>query len=316
MTAKPRLLLIGASCLLVAATACGPGGTPDAKQSSTPEPTVEPLLKGGVTVAVKIDQPGFNVHSPAEHNYAGFDNDLSVYLARKLNYTASPTDVESKRREEVLRPGGAADLVIATYSITDSRRSKVDFAGPYLNTRQGLLVKKGYTGIKNRNDTAGKAICTAEGSTSDPNSTAISTDPEKTREAVRNLLHKDARVETRKDYRQCVEELRRGDFEAVWTDRVLLYGFAEVYDDVEVIKDFSTGELQRYGIGLPKGHPKDCAKLVEGLRDFLQYRWKDAFRSHFPKLAQLDRDFENTYKPDPSQLEGYSCQSGEPGKSG
>lgn len=58
------------------------------------------------------------------------------------------------------------DYIVATYSITDSRKEKVDFAGPYLITGQSLLVRNDNTDITGAASLANnKRLCSVSGST-------------------------------------------------------------------------------------------------------------------------------------------------------
>ena len=44
-------------------------------------------------------------------------------------------------QRETLIQNGQVDMIVATYSITDARKEKVDFAGPYFVAGQDLLVQ-------------------------------------------------------------------------------------------------------------------------------------------------------------------------------
>ena len=61
---------------------------------------------------------------------------------------------------------GQVDFIAATYSITDSRKEKVDFAGPYLITGQSLLVRSDSNDINGPADLENnKILCSVSGST-------------------------------------------------------------------------------------------------------------------------------------------------------
>src|SRR5205823_1982550 len=71
----------------------------------------------------------------------------------------------SANRETFLSTGNV-DLVVASYSITDSRRAVVSQAGPYYVTGQQLLVRKDDSSITGPDSLSGKKVCSVTGSTS------------------------------------------------------------------------------------------------------------------------------------------------------
>ena len=81
-------------------------------------------------IGIKYDQPGLGLKEGNE--YTGFDVKVAEYVAEKLG--TSEDDIEwvqapSAQRETLLETG-QVDMIVATYSITDSRKEKVSFAGP------------------------------------------------------------------------------------------------------------------------------------------------------------------------------------------
>ena len=57
-------------------------------------------------------------------------------------------------------------MIFATYSITDDRKQKVSFGGPYFIAGQDLLVKADNTDITGPDSLNGKKLCSVTGSTS------------------------------------------------------------------------------------------------------------------------------------------------------
>ena len=57
-------------------------------------------------------------------------------------------------------------MIFATYSITDERKEKVSFAGPYFVAGQDLLVRADNTDITGPDSLNGKKLCSVTGSTS------------------------------------------------------------------------------------------------------------------------------------------------------
>ncbi|GAA2433452.1 transporter substrate-binding domain-containing protein [Streptomyces macrosporus] len=288
---------------LLLTAACADGkDAPEPPGTSAPSERAS-IFDKGVNIAVKFDQPGFNYKDNRTQKYAGFENDLANFLDGQLDFPdMSPNDEPSWRREEVLVKD-TAQLVIATYSITEERERKIDFAGPYFETRQGLLVQADDTSITSRESTAGKLVCTVRGSVSAPDSSTSDTGDQ-----LAELLPEARINDTRSNYSECVDLLRKGDIDAVWTDQIVLHGFAERHDDVRVVEGLEIGSPQLYGIGIRDGREEDCERIAEALREFLASSdWRDSFESHFPRLAEEDEQFEQHYKPDPSLVDDYSC---------
>ena len=94
-----------------------------------------------ITVGIKFDQPGLGLKTG--DTYSGFDVDVARYVAKELGFDADQITFKespSPQRENLLQ-SGQVDMVVATYSITDTRKEKVDFGGPYFVAGQDLLVR-------------------------------------------------------------------------------------------------------------------------------------------------------------------------------
>ena len=74
---------------------------------------------------------------------SGFDVDVATYVAKELGYTEDKIEWKESpsAQRETLIQNDQVNFIAATYSITDARKEKVDFAGPYLVTGQSLLVQ-------------------------------------------------------------------------------------------------------------------------------------------------------------------------------
>lgn len=293
-----------AACLtavlaLVPTAACSDetgGEEPGKNPHSQSRPSI---FDGSVIVGVKKGQPGFSTRSG--YDYAGFETALVNRLSTYARFTgAESLDLPSLRREKILQNGGR-DMIAATYSITESRDKLIDFTAPYFKTYQGLLVKKDNDEIKELKDLKGKQVCTASGSTSDPDNA----NDERARKAARDALGPDVIPRTRLDYKECVQGLIDGNFEAVWTDEILLQGFAHAKkysDDVKVVPKVEIGSQEYYGIGLREGSTADCRRLNRALKKFLDNDWTRTFQVYFPELAK-DASFEQDYKPSPGEFD-------------
>ncbi len=242
--------LAAASVLVTALAACGGGGQQQPAQSYT---TVADKIQGAkqVIVGTKWDQPALGLKTGADPE--GYDVDVAKYVTREL---AGGQDVQiqwiesrSENRETFLE-NGTVDIIFATYSITEARKPKVTFGGPYIVAHQDTMVRSGEATIAKKEDLAGKRICQAAGSNSYKR--VIEPPPD-------GQLGLPAQVVGASGYAECVQRLTAANpsLDAVSTDDLILAGFgAQAADRVKIIGDPFTDE--KYGVGLKKGDVKTC----------------------------------------------------------
>lgn len=194
---------------------------------------------GAITVGTKFDQPGFGLLNPSG-TPEGFDVEIAKIIAAELGI--QPDGIEwvetvSANREPFIE-NGQVDIVVATYTINDARKERIDFAGPYYVAGQDIMVAKGNPeGIAGPEDLAGKNVCSVEGST--PAENIRTTYPE-------------AQLTLFDVYSKCADALTNGQVDAVTTDNVILTGLvAGNPDGFELVGNPFTEEP--YGIGLTKG---------------------------------------------------------------
>jgi His/Glu/Gln/Arg/opine family amino acid ABC transporter permease subunit len=217
-----------------------------------------------ITIGTKFDQPGLAVKKP-DGSMSGFDVDVATYVAGKLGFDPDQIDwkeAPSGQRETLIQ-NGQVDYIVATYSITDQRKQKVYFAGPYLQTGQSLLVRADETEITGPESLANaKKLCSVSGST-----------------PAQRIKDKYPGVQLQQydTYSACVEALRNGAIDAVSTDEVILAGFAAQYPGTFKIigEPFST---EYYGIGLRLGDRELLDKINAAIVAMQQDgSWKAAF---------------------------------------
>ncbi|MGW0518467.1 glutamate ABC transporter substrate-binding protein [Crossiella sp. NPDC003009] len=231
------LLRIGAALAAVAlAAACGTPGQGSAGGSKSLVARAEDTKK--VTIGVRFDQPGLSL-KVSENKFEGFDIDVARYIAGQLGVQPSGItwkEVRAADREKLIKDG-SVDFVVATYSINDTRKQSVSFAGPYFVAGQGILVRSTTNNITGPESLNGKKLCSVKDSTS--------------AQQVRQKFAKDAQLVEYFRYSECVNALLLNNVDAVTTDDVILAGFAA--QNPELLK--VTGKpftQERYGIGLNK----------------------------------------------------------------
>jgi len=244
----------GAMAMVLAAAACGGSDSDNAGGSGSSgggSGVVGKASSGKLTFGVKADQPGLGLQTGS--TYAGFDIEISKIIAKGLGVPESgitwKTTVSANREPYIQQ--GQVDIVVATYTINDERKQKVNFAGPYFVAGQDLLVPVNST-ITGPESLAGKKVCSVSGST-----------PAK---RIQNE-HKDAQLQQFDSYSKCVTALEGGKVDAVTTDDIILAGYAsqdQYAGKFKVVgKPFST---EPYGIGLKKDDTAGCNKINDILK--------------------------------------------------
>ena len=268
--------LLGAAVLAAAlpltVTACGGGGAGGGGEKGNT-----------IVVGTKFDQPGLGLRNP-DGSMSGFDVDVAKFVAKELGYTEDQIEWKespSGQRENLIA-NDQVSYIVATYSITDARKEKVDFAGPYLITGQSLLVRADTTDITGAESLANnKKLCSVSGST-----------------PAQRIKDKYPGVQLQQydTYSACVEALKNGAIDAVTTDEVILAGYAAQSPGVFKVvgKPFSE---EKYGIGLKKGDTDMRTKINDALAKMEKDgAWKAAFEKNLgpagiptPPPPPLDR---------------------------
>ncbi|OIJ64664.1 glutamate ABC transporter substrate-binding protein [Streptomyces mangrovisoli] len=244
--------------LALAATACGSGNDDDSSGGGKK-----------IKIGIKFDQPGIGLKQP-DGTFAGFDVDVATYVAGQLGYKPDQiewTETKSADRENAIQRGDVK-FIVASYSITDEREQKVDFAGPYLLAHQDLLVKKDST-ISKGTDLNGKKLCSVTGSTSAQN--------------VHDTIAPKAQLREYSGYSECIAGLQSGAVDAVTTDDSILAGFAaqDKYKDQFKLAGLKLSN-ENYGIGLKKGDA-DLKKKIDDAIEKMESdgSWKKAVDKNF-----------------------------------
>jgi glutamate transport system substrate-binding protein len=114
----------------------------------------------------------------------------------------------------------------------------VDFAGPYFQAHEDIMVRKGENSIKSVADLNGKKVCSVQGSTS-----------------LKNLTTKAPQADTSitfDTYSKCAEALGDGRVQAEVTDNSILAGLAAQSSGKYIVLNAPFSD-EPYGIGLKKG---------------------------------------------------------------
>jgi len=222
---------------------------------------------GKFVIGIKFDQPGLGFKNP-DGTYSGFDVDMARYIAKGLGHDEN--DIEFKEsvsaNRETFIENGTVDIILATYSITDERKQKVDFAGPYFIAGQDLLVRADDDSITGPESLDGKKLCSVTGSTS--------------AQKVKDTLASKVQLQEFDSYSKCVTALLGGQIDALTTDNTILAGYATQNEgELKLVgKPFSE---ERYGVGLKKGDD-DLRNKINDLIEasFADGTWEKAFNDN------------------------------------
>jgi glutamate transport system substrate-binding protein len=239
---------------------------------------------GTIKVGVKFDQPGFGLKNPTTGQVEGFDVEIAKLIVGAIGKDVKIEYIESvsKNREPFIQDG-TVDVVVATYTINDTRKQVVDFAGPYFVAKQDIMVKKDDTTIKKVDDLNGKKVCTVKGSTSEKNVKAKAPT---------------ADVTLFDTYSQCAEAMTDGRVVAVTTDNTILAGLVQASSGAFKLVEAPFSD-EPYGIGIKKGDDAFRTFINDTLDQiFKNGDWAKAFESTLGKIGLKT--------PEPPKVDRYT----------
>jgi glutamate transport system substrate-binding protein len=211
--------------------------------------------KSTLVVGVKADQPGLGLEKK-DGTFEGFDVDVAGYVARKLGAQKVIFKAITSGERETWLQNGTVDLVVATYSITPVRKTKVLFAGPYYLAHQDTLVRtEDYDTIRSVHDLKGKKLCNVPGSNSF------------------NRVYTEKRIPAISvpgdTYQACIDELAAGRLQAVSTDDLILAGFVREHEGAMRLVNNPFSD-EKYGIGIKQGDVEGCEDINKAITDMYQ----------------------------------------------
>lgn len=296
---RPKLLAIVVGLALLTA-ACGSDDNAADTTATTGSQTTVTFAAGStmarikaagsMKVGVKFDQPGFGLKNPTSGEVEGFDVEIAKLIAKAIDPSVKVQYVESvSANREPFIQDGTVDMVVATYTINDTRKQVVDFAGPYFVAKQDIMVKVDNTTIRSVSDLDGKKVCTAKGSTSEKNLKA------KAPKAAITLFP---------TYSECAAAMTDGRVDAVSTDNTILAGLVQASAGKFKLVEAPFSD-EPYGIGVKKGDDAFRNFINDELEDgFESGDWETAFAATLGKIGLKT--------PEPPKLDRYTGTSAAP----
>ncbi|MGW4424823.1 substrate-binding periplasmic protein [Streptosporangium sp. NPDC004631] len=273
-------------------------GTP-ALVAATPPPLSVPMIKRGRTAENRgrLLRVSLGRKASDDRIYQfekALINEITLRLSEKYGILSSPKVIEPDenlwtkgfegREQMLLRPYRAddpqqVDMLMGTYSITERRRDRMLFAGPYLITEQAVLVRADRHDLKHFDDIRNVRLGYREDSTP----------YERLKTRFGERWAKNEKNKSLYDYQRGIEEIIAKDgIEAVSTDRaILVVSAGKVDPGAERLKLIDgPPSSEEWGIGLHPRHPYiDAGELNAILKQLIAEKWwEQKVREHFGTL--------------------------------
>ena len=260
---KWRWLVVGVAVFAMLGAACGGGddeeggdagggGDTDAVEvEEFPADTTMGKIQaaGEIKAGVKYDVPLFGFKNPQSGDVEGFDVDMAQRVADTLGVDLKLVEAISDNRIPFLEKG-TVDVVFSTMTITTDRDAEIDFSRPYYIAHGRILVP-GDSDVQGIGDfTSDHTICTALGSTYET--------------TVIPKQAPDAKLVTPDSYSECFTQVQGGQADALITDDVILAGFLQQDDTMQIVGEDLTTDP--YGAGV-KDKDTEMADFVSSVID-------------------------------------------------
>ena len=208
-----------------------------ADQATLPPLPAEIKERKRLNIAVKCDSPPFGYIGAKSQN-AGFDVEIARWFSRfafgKSNRVTF-TCVTTPAREPALTTG-RVDMVIATFTYTADRDTRIDFSRAYYKATGRLLVPNA-SSIRSISDIAGKTVVTTSGSIYD--------------RWMKNCF-KDTKVLVTDSFTNALIAFRDGRADTLMWDDTVLLGIAVTDRNYKLTTDLFLP--LPYGIGIKQGN--------------------------------------------------------------
>ena len=209
----------------------------EAAQAKLPALPANIRARGRFNIAIKCDSPPFG-YIDVRGRHAGFDVEIARWFSRfafgkatRVNLTC----VTTPAREPALTTD-RADLVIATFTYTEDRDTRIDFSRAYYKATGRILVPNSAPNTY-LTQMAGKTIATTTGSIYD--------------RWMRNC-YRDTRVIATDSFTNALLAFRDGRADALMWDDTVLLGLATQDRTLKLTNDLFLP--LPYGIGIKQGN--------------------------------------------------------------
>lgn len=230
---------------------------------------VETLNEGELFVGTDAPFPPFEVGTPGDPDFGGFDIDVMNAIGEQLGLevTYQNTGFNAIFRDTA---NGLFDTAAAASTITEEREEVVDFTEPYYEAQQALLVTSD-SDIASVEDLSGVIVGAQDGTTG---------------EAYANDETEASEVRGFEQGPDAVNALVTGQVEAVIIDQPVAVDAVEQQDGVEIAEEIPTNELYGFAVA------PDNDGLREAMNDALETLKDDG------TLAELYQEYFQSEPPE------------------
>ncbi len=236
-TVGVALVAVFVAALGLAQPSATTGATRAEATSALPPLPAEVKERKRWNIGVKCDSPPFG-YIDVQGRHAGFDVEIAKWFSRFAfgrSNRVTFTCVTTPAREPALTTG-RVDLVIATFTYTPDRDTRIDYSRAYYKATGRLLVRND-SPIRSTADLAGKTVSTTSGSIYD--------------RWVKNC-YKDTKLLVTDSFTNALLAFRDGRADTLMWDDTVLLGIATSDPNFKLTDDLFLP--LPYGIGMKQGN--------------------------------------------------------------
>jgi polar amino acid transport system substrate-binding protein len=205
------------------------------------------ITEGTLLIGTDAPYPPFEIGTPQDADFSGYDIDLGRDIAERLGLTPEFQDTSF---DTIFRDtaAGQFDVAIAASTITPGRQKTVNFSDPYYEAQQALVVPEG-SDIATVEDLAGKTVAAQDATTG---------------ETYANEETEASEVRGLPEGPDAIAAVVTGQVDAAIIDEPVAVDAVDKGQPVEIATTIPTAEL--YGIAISKDNPE----LLEAVNGALQ----------------------------------------------
>ena len=247
---RPWLLISLLALLVTGIVAAGCGDddeTTSASDETTASSDFSTISEGTLLIGTDAPYPPFEIGTPNDADFSGYDIDLGRDIAERLGLTPEFQDTSF---DTIFRntAAGQFDIAIAASTITPGRQKTVNFSDPYYEAQQALVVPEG-SDIATVEDLAGKIVAAQDATTG---------------EAFANDETDAGEVRGFPEGPDAISAVVTGQADAAIIDEPVAVDAVDKGQPVEIATTIPTAEL--YGIAISKDNPE----LLDAVNGALQ----------------------------------------------